>query len=70
MKNRLVFGAFPPLISLILNNFIKFLGNFLLVSQIIFIFAVDSVSPQGQWVFLLVKGRLRTLSSAAESRKF
>ena len=40
-------------------------------SDIIHIFALDSVSPQGrEGQDILVKGRLRTLSSRSKSRKF
>lgn len=41
----------------------KFLRNYLHSSEKLYIFAFDSVSPQGQeGQDILVKGRLRTLS--------
>ena len=51
--------------------FCFFLPKYLFCSDILSIFALDSVSPQGrEGQDILVKGRLRTLSSRSKSRKF
>ena len=53
------------------NLFWFFLPKNLFCSDILSVFALDSVSPQGrEGQDILVKGRLRTLSSRSKSRKF